>query len=296
MALKASAARVFAGLLLTSLTLPAVAGPAVLELYTSEGCSSCPPAEKLIEELASRSDVLPLAFHVDYWDSLGWRDRFALPESTQRQEQSARTLRLSTVGTPQIIVNGRTVIWGAARSEVERAIQSVRSRREIQIDRVGKELTLRTQRGESSVALALDIVGYLPRAVTAIGRGENAGRTLTEINVVRSIQRIAGPDSGGAWHVSLDGLPPDAPCLALLLQEPNGAIVASQAISRSERSCAAAPGAKRLQSPHNENPHCNPPDAGVPAAACTGQLVLRTSAEATAGPESFRFSERVGDR
>jgi hypothetical protein len=239
----ASAARVFLGLLLIGVALPAVAGPAVVELYTSEGCSSCPPAEKLIEELAGRSDVLALAFHVDYWDGLGWRDRFALHEGTQRQEQAARTLRLSTVGTPQIIVNGRTVIWGAARSAVEHAIKSAGSGREIQVDRLGDELTLRTQQVESSEAPELYVIGYLPRAVTAIGRGENAGRTLTEVNIVRSIRRIGRPDSAGAWRVSLRGLPPDAPCVAALLQEPNRAIIAAKPIAAAEHSCmpAAAP-------------------------------------------------------
>jgi len=235
-----SAASLVLGLVLTSVAATAAAGPAVLELYTSEGCSSCPPAEKLIEDLARRSDVLPLAFHVDYWDSLGWRDRFALPESTARQEQAARTLRLSTVGTPQMIVNGRTVIWGAAPSAVEQALASAKSGPEIQVDRLGDVLTLHTQRSASSEALELYVIGYLPHAVTAIGRGENAGRTLTEVNIVRSVQRIGRSDSAGAWHVSLNGLPRDASCVAALLQEPNGAIVAAKPIARSTKSCTAA--------------------------------------------------------
>src|ERR1700722_18084122 len=71
--------------------------PTVIELYTSEGCSSCPPAEGLIGRLARRDDVIALSFHVDYWDSLGWRDRFALPDAVARQEQYARALRLSSV-------------------------------------------------------------------------------------------------------------------------------------------------------------------------------------------------------
>src|SRR5580698_3481897 len=81
--------------------------PTVVELYTSEGCNSCPPAEALIGKLARQNDVIALSFHVDYWDSLGWRDRFALPDAVARQEQYARALRLSSVYTPQLVIDGR---------------------------------------------------------------------------------------------------------------------------------------------------------------------------------------------
>src|SRR5208337_3080503 len=81
--------------------------PAVVELYTSEGCSSCPPAEAYIGASTQRRDVLPLTFHVDYWDGLGWRDRFALPEAARRQRNYARVLGLSSVYTPQAVVDGR---------------------------------------------------------------------------------------------------------------------------------------------------------------------------------------------
>src|SRR3954469_14932452 len=86
--------------------------PAIVELYTSEGCSSCPPAEALIEKLATQPGVLPLAFHVDYWDQLGWRDRFAMKEAPQRQQDLANALGLSTIGTPQIVVDGSRAVWG----------------------------------------------------------------------------------------------------------------------------------------------------------------------------------------
>ena len=79
--------------------------PAVVELFTSEGCSSCPPAETYIGELAQRRDVLALAFHVDYWDDLGWRDRFGLPEAVQRQRAYAKSLRLASVYTPQAVID-----------------------------------------------------------------------------------------------------------------------------------------------------------------------------------------------
>src|SRR4051812_821393 len=98
--------RVLAGFVLLGATAVALADspvrPAVVELYTSEGCSSCPPADALLEELTHRADVLAIAFHVDYWDSVGWRDRFALPDSAKRQNRFAQSLHLATVGTPQM--------------------------------------------------------------------------------------------------------------------------------------------------------------------------------------------------
>src|SRR5437870_13904008 len=81
--------------------------PVVLELFTSQGCSSCPPADAYVGKLSARSDVLALAFHVDYWDELGWRDQFALAQSTQRQSVYARNLGRSSVYTPQLVVDGR---------------------------------------------------------------------------------------------------------------------------------------------------------------------------------------------
>src|ERR1700722_15426978 len=96
--------------------------PAVVELFTSEGCNSCPPAEAYIGELAQRRDVLALAFHVDYWDDLGWRDRFGLPEAVQRQNVYATTLRLSSVYTPQVVIDGQRDFVGGDRSSIARVL------------------------------------------------------------------------------------------------------------------------------------------------------------------------------
>src|SRR5215813_13894027 len=98
--------------LLASIAWAAPPRPAIVELYTSEGCSSCPPAEALIERLAKQPGVLPLAFHVDYWDQLGWRDRFSMKEASQRQQDLAQALGLSTIGTPQLVVDGHNAVWG----------------------------------------------------------------------------------------------------------------------------------------------------------------------------------------
>src|SRR5204863_9059983 len=100
--------------------------PIVVELFTSEGCSSCPPADALLAELARRSDVLALSFHVDYWDRLGWKDPFSSRAATDRQNRYATLLALPTVYTPQIVVDGKWEAVGSDRADVERALELAR--------------------------------------------------------------------------------------------------------------------------------------------------------------------------
>src|SRR3979411_2613952 len=100
--------------------------PVVLELFTSEGCSSCPPAEGIVNKLAQRPSVLPLSFHVDYWDDLGWRDHYSLASATERQRVYARTLRRSSVYTPQAVIDGSRDIVGSQRAAVMEAVSGRR--------------------------------------------------------------------------------------------------------------------------------------------------------------------------
>jgi hypothetical protein len=227
-------ASLFAGLCLSTACATALARPAVIELYTSEGCSSCPPAEKLLEDVAKRPDVLALSFHVDYWDDLGWRDRFSMHEATRRQQDAARTLALTTVGTPQWIVEGRSVVWGASQSALDRTLKSPRTDLGIEIMRDGQDLLVRAAAPSSAQDYTVYLIGYLPKAVTAIGRGENAGRTLTEVNVVRYIRAIGtSRDSAREWRVPLAQLPSNATHVAVLLQvSASGEIVGARSIER----------------------------------------------------------------
>ncbi len=196
--------------------------PAVVELFTSEGCSSCPPAEGLIGELAKRPDVLALAFHVDYWDSLGWRDRFALPGAVQRQQQYARSLGHSSVYTPEVLLDGRTDYVGSDRRAIEAAVAGARTGVAVDLSAVNGNLTVSLGGGQCLAPSEVLLISYLRKAVSAIGRGENAGRTLEEFNIVRSI-RTLGHWDGTAQHfeVALATLPADATDVALLVQAPS---------------------------------------------------------------------------
>jgi hypothetical protein len=221
----ASAQRqLIAGVLLVSALLGAAAvdaqpRPAVVELFTSEGCSSCPPAEAFLGELAHRSDVLALAYHVDYWDDLGWRDRFGLSEAVQRQRKYAKTLRLSSVYTPQVVIDGQADYVGNDHASIGRGLAANR-------DGVGIALSVRDGEvlidlaAQANVALSdIVLVGYQRQAVSAIGRGENAGRTLTEFNIVRVIHTLGQWDGRAQqFQTRVDSFPADATDVAALVQ------------------------------------------------------------------------------
>jgi hypothetical protein len=201
--------------------------PVIVELYTSEGCSSCPPADAILEELAKRPDVLPLAFHVDYWDELGWRDRFSMAEATKRQQDFGHALGLATVGTPQMIVEGQRSVSGANRGALLQALKGPVSNVAVDAQRVEGDLVVKVPARAARESYDVYVIGYLPRAVTEIARGENAGRTLTEVNVVRSIRRLGtSDDEAREWRLAVDSFPKDATRVLVLLQRPNDGPVA----------------------------------------------------------------------
>ena len=240
-----SAWLIMAPVLVFSRIAAAEVRPAVVELFTSEGCSSCPPAEAYTAELAQRSDVLALTYHVTYWDGLGWSDRFGLPQATQRQRVYSEWLRLSSVFTPQTVIDGRLSFVGNDRNAIGR---------DLSVPRDGPPISLTLHGGELTVGLpafrvaAADVVlvPYRRSAVTAIGRGENSGRTITEVNIVRSIRTLSrweGRD--GEYHVHVDSLPQDATDVAVLLQSPGeGAIIGAATLAlRADTPAARSGGA-----------------------------------------------------
>lgn len=193
--------------------------PVVFELYTSQRCSSCPPAEAIVAALAQRPEVLPLSFHVDYWDNQGWHDPFSLVDATHRQRLYASKLHHNSVYTPQGIVDGTTDLVGSGRSSILCELAAARAGVATRgaIEQGYLNVTVAAQPGNESSDVLL--IGFLRQATTHIGRGENSGRTVEEFNIVRSIQRL-GSWNGSAcsFRVSLSSLPKDATHVAILVQ------------------------------------------------------------------------------
>jgi hypothetical protein len=223
------AAFVFSGLVVTGLVLsgPAAASPlTVVELFQSQGCSSCPPANANVMALSDRPDLLTLSFGVTYWDQLGWKDTFASPQYTARQWDYAHGLHHGNVYTPQVIVNGKADITGQDRAELDSLIrrEANTSTPELEIAdgrvRVGGD----GKKGRFDVWL----VRFDPRIENVpIARGENGGLTLPHKNVVKQLVKLGG------WN----GTPADFPLPAatqaglrdavLVQAGPGGAIVAA---------------------------------------------------------------------
>ncbi|WP_426442315.1 DUF1223 domain-containing protein [Bradyrhizobium genosp. P] len=206
--------------------------PIVVELFTSQGCSSCPPANAYLNELSKqRSDVLALAFHVTYWDYLGWKDPFSLQTATDRQARYGRRFGDGSY-TPEIVVDGGTGLVGSYRDDVNGAIARARteSRTAADVRVVARDGKVSIDVGSGQGAAKVYLVGFDREHVTAIGRGENQGRTMPESNIVRSFRPVAD------WRgtpVHIDQSLPDGEEIAVILEAPDGHIVgASRASGR----------------------------------------------------------------
>ena len=185
----------------------------VVELFTSQGCSSCPPADAFLGELADRDDLLALSFHVDYWDYIGWKDPFADPAYTDRQRRYARYLGLRYVYTPQMVVHGSSHMTGSDRRTVLHRIDEAGGAGHVPVS------LIRTESGSMAVSIAASangeeaavwLVVFDERHQTKVKRGENRGRTLVDRNVVRGLKRIATwSGTAIALDVPLDGLTMD---------------------------------------------------------------------------------------
>jgi hypothetical protein len=198
--------------------------PVVVELFTSQGCSSCPPANAFLNELSrDRRDILPLAFHVTYWDRLGWKDPFSLEAATQRQDRYGHRFGDGSY-TPEMVVDGAAGMVGSARGDVASAIEKAkhtsRTVAAVSVVRNGGQVSIDVGSGTGNAKVLL--IGFDHEHVTAIGRGENNGRTLTEANVVRSFRPV-GQWSGTALRLSEPF--PEGQDVAVVLEAPDGQIV-----------------------------------------------------------------------
>ena len=160
------------------------AAPVVLELFTSQGCSSCPPADALLGELTRKPGIIGLAWHVDYWNRLGWNDPFAQPAWTGRQRDYARALN-EEVYTPAMVVNGAAMVVGSDRAEVQRAIAKA-ARPSVSVTLRRGQTGLEAMIGPVPSPMKGLLVSYDPEQTTQIGAGENHGRRLIEYRVARS--------------------------------------------------------------------------------------------------------------
>lgn len=235
-------ALVAAGLLLSP--SPSAAGPVVVELFTSQGCSACPPADALLGDLAERPDVIPLGLHVDYWDYLGWRDRFAAPANGRRQRGYIERMRHRTVFTPQIIVDGVTSVIGSRRQAVLEEIAlaaamgdgvAVRATRDGDAIRVELEPQVEASLG---VARVLYFIYEWPRTVH-ITRGENETRRITYHNVVRDWMTL-GHWSGEA-AVMQAPRPEDARGVAVIVQRDDGVVLGAGKLEFDHAPVSAVP-------------------------------------------------------
>jgi hypothetical protein len=207
---------------------PAVANandrPVVVELFTSQGCSSCPPANAYLNEMSkARRDVLALAFHVTYWDRLGWKDPFSMESATDRQAVYGRRFGDGSY-TPEMVVDGAASAVGSDRGQVgsaiEKAKRSGQTAAAINVTKSGDQVSIEVGAGAGQGRILL--IGFDHEHTTAIGRGENSGRTLTEANVVRSF-RAVGQWSGAA--VRLNERFPQGQDVAVVLEAPDGRII-----------------------------------------------------------------------
>lgn len=197
---------------------------AVVELFTSQGCSSCPPADAFLGELAGRPDVLALSEHVDYWDYLGWRDPFASREHTRRQRDYAQRLGLSYVYTPQMVVQGALQGSGADRNTVHRLIAEARTLPAVAVgfdrDDTGG-LVVRFDSAALPEPMDVWLVRFDLRRATTVAKGENGGRQVVNHNVVRDLTRLASWD-GTPLTLPIADAPgaPDDSGTAVLVQHP----------------------------------------------------------------------------
>src|SRR5437763_2426113 len=214
--------------------------PVVVELFTSQGCSSCPPADQIVTELAHeqslRGRVIPLTFHVDYWDRLGWRDPFSSPEWSRRQSMYVRALRANAAYTPQVVVGGARQFVGSNRPALEETLVALSHRKpigEVSVipTRNGAKATVHAnEKGSGNLILAV----FDSAAPTPVGAGENGGRTIPNDATVRRHVR-AGTLSGGVLDrlITLD-LDPSwrDPGVAVFLQDDETLAIGAAASAR----------------------------------------------------------------
>ena len=200
--------------------------PVVVELFTSQGCYSCPPADELLGELAERDDVLPLAFHVTYWDRLGWPDTLGLEAGTARQEAYARTLGTGRMYTPQMVIQGQIDVVGSQRGRVAKALEIAATDKSDNLDLEVTDGRVTIQASDAHTGTVW-LAAYDDVNEVVIERGENGGKTLSYHKSVRELTELGRYDGGAmSADLPLSRLAADGrDGAAVLVQRDNGAII-----------------------------------------------------------------------
>lgn len=218
-----------------ALGVPVVAGaqsPVVVELFTSQGCPACPPAEAYLRDLAGRTDVIALEYHIDYYDYAGWTDPFGRADHTKRWRTYARSLGARYEYTPFMVVGGVSHVVGSKRRQAETRIQSARSHPaaapRLTVENRGREAVIAVDGSGPAGIYDILIVTYDREKRTLVTAGENRGKTLVEANVVRGLDRV-GQWAGApvALTVPLDDV--EGGGCAVLLQRAGGGPIAAAA-------------------------------------------------------------------
>lgn len=202
----------------------------VVELFTSQGCASCPPADALLDKLAQRDDVIALALHVDYWDYLGWKDTFSVAAFTARQHGYARAAHARAVYTPQMVIGGVDHVIGSKAMDVMDQVAAHRGAPNpvgLSAVRDGTVLQIKAEARQAGLGpMIVQIVRYMPSEVVAIPRGENAGKSVRYANIVTS-WNVVGRWNGEApleMEVPVAGA---APAVVIIQRDSYGPIVAA---------------------------------------------------------------------
>jgi len=210
-------------MMLATAAFAAEARPVVVELFTSQGCSSCAPADKLLGELAMRSDIIALGFHITYWDGAAWRDPFSLSQSTERQAAYDRHLTGGQVYTPQMVVDGTADVIGSDRGAVLAAIDAAKPIAVAPVTFSADRRSVTLGAGKVPASATVLLVRYVLSRTTHVGGGENANRTATDFNGVEHLETLGAWD-GKAVSFAIDP-PGDSEGIAVLVQAPDGAVL-----------------------------------------------------------------------
>ena len=216
--------------------VPAVAAArsaVVVELFTSQGCVSCPPADAYFAQLATDPNILALSLHVDYWDYIGWKDSFGDPAFTTRQKHYARAIGSRTIYTPQFVIAGQERVEGFDADEIASAVlhhAAAAAAVDLRLDRHGDSVSINAKAPAPFPApVQIELVRYLPQETVMIETGENAGQTITYRNIVTSWVTLG--EWGGAEPLAISAAITGPEAGVVILQQPGpGAILAAERI------------------------------------------------------------------